>query len=289
MSRSDDKVVAFATWALTRSYLRYVMSFLDVVAGRISDQLLIIDPQLGVEVGDDEPGLREVIVTAFSEPSLFPLVHRIVGSVSDISGWCFVALKPPRGFAFKLSAGGSMIDAKALAFAPIPDVDAGIQLVVSPAILTALPGGREAEELGWLIVETESAKSLPGEYNMSSSAARGLLARACRSRSWSPTLGPTGRGAIRERSATLARTPTGCQRAVRAIWSASIARAHPRSCATATDRGGRHRARARAGLEARARSRRPSLRAGSAWDAARLEAAIPPAATPARQPPWPRA
>ena len=161
MSRSDDKVVAFAAWAHEKlPPLRHELS--DVVAGRISDQLLIIDPQLGVEVGDDEPGLREVIVTAFSEPSLFPLVHRIVGSVSDISGWCFVALKPPRGFAFKLSAGGSMIDAKALAFAPIPDVDAGIQLVVSPAILTALPGGREAEELGWLIVETGIGEELAG-------------------------------------------------------------------------------------------------------------------------------
>lgn len=134
-----------------------------VVADQLGDEILRVDGRLGVEVADaSSEDRREVLVTAFSDPALFPLVHRIAESLPDLPGWRFLPLKPPRGFAFKLTIGGHQVDARSLEFAPATGIDAGIQLIVSSAVFDALPAGQEAEELAWLVVETGIGEELSG-------------------------------------------------------------------------------------------------------------------------------
>jgi hypothetical protein len=160
MTSNDVKISTFVSWVHKNlAGLRHQPS--AVVADQLGEAILRIDGQLGVEVADDESDVREVIVTAFSEPKLFSLVRQITKLLSDVPGWRFVALKPPRGFAFKLSAGPHRIDASSLEFAPIQDIKAGIQLVVPPPVLEAL-SEQEAEELAWLVVETGVGEELAG-------------------------------------------------------------------------------------------------------------------------------
>jgi hypothetical protein len=159
MSESDGSISSFVTWARSNlPRLRDQPS--QAVADELGERLLQIDPQLGVEVADDVDESREVIITAFSEPKLFPLVHRITTLLSDLSGWEFTALKPPRGFAFQVKIGDTKIDAKTLAFAPAPDVDAGIRLILPRNVADELRIEPEATELAWLVVETGIGEEL---------------------------------------------------------------------------------------------------------------------------------
>lgn len=160
MTSTDDKVKKFVNWVqenLTR--LRHEPS--AYVADQLGEEILRIDAQLGVEVSEDDNDVREVIVTAFSEPKLFSLVHQITRLLSNLPGWRFIALKPPRGFAFKLSAGQHEIDASALGFASIPDIKGGIRLVAPAQVLETL-SEQETEELAWLVVETGIGEELTG-------------------------------------------------------------------------------------------------------------------------------
>lgn len=132
----------------------------EQVANAMAEVLLRLDPRLGVEVSDPNKGNREVIITAYSDPTLFPIVREIVEHASDISGWNFVALKPPRGFDFLISAGKHQLQANTLEFAPIADIDCGIQLLVPRETYMKLPPAENKEELAWLIVETGLGEEL---------------------------------------------------------------------------------------------------------------------------------
>src|SRR5436190_4760520 len=142
---SDDlglRVKTLCEWfEKNRSRLRREES--ATVADELAGQLLRIDGRLGVEVGEGLESDREVILTAFSDPDAFSLVHSIVDSLSAQDGWRFVALKPPRGFAFKISLGGNRVEAKAFGFVPLQDVEAGICLIPPPGI--DLPDESERE------------------------------------------------------------------------------------------------------------------------------------------------
>jgi hypothetical protein len=159
---TNSKIEYFISW-VHENAARLLTEAADVVADQLGDALLHLNSQLGVEVAEDsEKDAREVIITAFSDPNLFYIVYLVVELLQDIPGWNFVALKQPRGFAFKLIVGGYQLDAKTLKFTPIPDISGGFQLIVSPQMLRALPTGQEAEEFAWLIVETGIGEELAG-------------------------------------------------------------------------------------------------------------------------------
>lgn len=130
------------------------------VAEAIGDAIAKVDQRLGIEVGQPEDQDRELIVTAYSDPTLFPVVLQIVESISDIPGWVFVALKPPRGFAFTVSFGEYRVQAKTLEFRATPDITGGIQLLIPRALFMKLPPGQDTEELAWLTVETGIGEEL---------------------------------------------------------------------------------------------------------------------------------
>ena len=143
----------------------------------ICDAILAVDSQLGVEIANEEEGgIREAIITAFSAAELFPLVHQIVAQLSDIPGWRIVVLKPPRGFEFTLTVDGREVEASKLEFAPIRGIDRGIQLIAGPQLLSCLPTGQEREEFGWLIVETGVGEELAGRLRHIEFAEAGKVA-----------------------------------------------------------------------------------------------------------------
>lgn len=150
----DKKIESFTLWMNENSISLYEGD-ITTAADSIEDELLKIDAQLGVEVaGEDEEGIREVIVTAFSDSSKFPIIDQLVSFLPEISNWKFVALKPPRGFAFKLAIEDYEFDINTLQFSPIQDAPNSFQLLISSKVLETLPVGGESEEIAWLIVET---------------------------------------------------------------------------------------------------------------------------------------
>lgn len=132
----------------------------QLIADEFGDVLLAIDEQLGLEVSKEfsSEGEREIILTTFSEPRLFSLVRRLVELLNETPGWCFVPLKPPRGFDFKLMLAESYINAADLSYAGIPDIEGGVQLLLSPGTLNELPA--DSQEMAWLVVETGIGEEL---------------------------------------------------------------------------------------------------------------------------------
>jgi hypothetical protein len=119
-------------------------------ADEIAVRLAEVDPRLGVEAGDGEHG-RELILSAFGDATLFQVVDDLCSELRA-PGWTIVALKPPRGFAFTLDAGGASIDASSLLFDPLESPsrsgELGIRLLAGPDTADAV------RELASLIVET---------------------------------------------------------------------------------------------------------------------------------------
>jgi hypothetical protein len=129
-------------------------------ADEIGDLVVSLDKRLGVELAEsDDSEEREVIITAFSDPTAFDLVERLVAGLRDLSGWRFVALKPARGFDFTVAVDDQMLNAKLLEFTPLPERGA-IALVVPTALAGHLADTKDSEELAWLIVETGIGENL---------------------------------------------------------------------------------------------------------------------------------
>jgi hypothetical protein len=54
---------------------------------------------------------------------LFPLVDRIIERAPKVEGWRFIALKPAKGFDFKIDYDGIPIDPRSLRFLPLKTSD----------------------------------------------------------------------------------------------------------------------------------------------------------------------
>jgi len=161
LKRTEEKITSLVTWACQNlPSLRHKPA--RFVADQFGDRVLSVNKHLGVEVANDCDATREVIITAFSEPSLFSLVHQITDLLQGIPGWRFTALKPPRGFEFALTVGPERISAKSLEFAPMPGVQAGIQLFTPLSTSGVSSVNQPSEEMAWLIVETGIGEELAG-------------------------------------------------------------------------------------------------------------------------------
>ena len=122
-----ERIRNFALW-VSANLTRLRHSSAPDVAADLAEELLKIDPRLGVEVSEYVGGQdREVIVTAYSDPSLFQVVRQIVELLSENPGWRFVALKPPRGCAFTITLGDHKLRASTLEFTSILDWVCGVQ------------------------------------------------------------------------------------------------------------------------------------------------------------------
>ena len=129
-------------------------------AEEMGDFLVSLDEGLGIEVlGEDSQASRHVIVTAFSDPTKFSLVTRLVNAL-EVPGWSFEGLKPPRGFAFTIALDDVALDAKALKFC-FDSASRSLLLTLPPHLMRALP--EDSRELAWLLVETGVGERLAAE------------------------------------------------------------------------------------------------------------------------------
>lgn len=147
---------------INKNQRRFTRQPVESVADSIADFLETLDGQLGVEIAEVE-GVTEVIITAYSDPVWFRCIQQAVARFEPCEGVRYLALKPARGFDFKLNFDGVSLQAKSLRFAPLSDVEGGIALLCPPE---SEPPAHDlaAEEVGWLVVETglgeEAAASL---------------------------------------------------------------------------------------------------------------------------------
>lgn len=167
MKKRDENRQRFVEW-FKASSARLLALAPEEAAEEIGSKLIEFDKRLGVEVGEEpaepNPPVRELIVTAFSDPDVFDDVRLIVQGVSKTPGWQVVALKPPRGFSFTVELGNRTVDARDLKYVMLPNH--GIGLVVPSEVMEFLrPEDRDTEELAWLIVEGGIGEELAAKLN----------------------------------------------------------------------------------------------------------------------------
>lgn len=132
----------------------------EKAAEAIQAQLALLDERLSVEVAEEE-GVRDLVLSASGEASLFQVVEQIGREIRGAPGWQVYALKPPRGFEFTLDVGGVKLRANDLHFEPMqsPSMpgELGVRLLAPVELVDAL------QEHAWLLVQTgigERAASL---------------------------------------------------------------------------------------------------------------------------------
>ena len=74
---------------------------------------------LGFELSDKNDGMRELVISAMSDPTLFDAVDQLVGEAPAFSRWRFTALKPPQGFDFVFDGDGCHLEPKTMVFEPL--------------------------------------------------------------------------------------------------------------------------------------------------------------------------
>ncbi len=91
--------------------------FWDIAIG----QLQRLYEHLWFELSCPNNGVREFIITAEGHEEGFPLVEAIVAGAPKLSRWQFIALKPPKGFDFKMTYEGITFDPRSMWFLPLED------------------------------------------------------------------------------------------------------------------------------------------------------------------------
>jgi len=89
--------------------------FWDVALGHMK----LLDEHLWFELSTPDGGAREFIITAEGHVETFPLVDAIVALAPKITGWHFIALKPPMGFDFTTTYEGIRFDPRGMWFLPL--------------------------------------------------------------------------------------------------------------------------------------------------------------------------
>ena len=108
------------------------------VTGEIEDRVRLVDPRIGVELGDAV--VRELIFTAYVQVEVFARVKELVAAAPKFDRWQMVALKPARGFEFAIDVGGRSVDASQITFEPLDSAAMpgaiGLRCFVDPALAT---------------------------------------------------------------------------------------------------------------------------------------------------------
>jgi hypothetical protein len=113
----------------------------DQAVDMIFPHVHAIDSRIGIEVTLDTPR-PELVLTAYGNAELFPLVRQIAALAPRYLDWNIVALKPGRGFDFEIHFGDSSVNASQLPFEPL-EAGADPQLL---GICVFLPMRKRSEE-----------------------------------------------------------------------------------------------------------------------------------------------
>jgi hypothetical protein len=113
----EPLIIDFWAWfANEQSKLRNIPP--GEVAEIVFPRLRKIHSGIGVEVTFDGPK-PELVLTAYGDANLFPLIRQIVATTPSPLDWNVVALKQARGFAFKVRFDQSSIEVSQLPFEPL--------------------------------------------------------------------------------------------------------------------------------------------------------------------------
>ena len=91
----------------------------DSLMDEIQAALCVFNEGLGFEISDENDGMRELVISAMSDPTLFDAVDQLVREAPVLSRWRFTALKPPRGFDFEFDGDGVHLEPKTMVFEPL--------------------------------------------------------------------------------------------------------------------------------------------------------------------------
>jgi hypothetical protein len=157
----NARIKRFADWFRSQSD-RLLAVPSQAVADELIEHLAHIDERLGVEVEREKSSdARELVLTASSDPLVFPTVHAIVRALGEVSGWKFCGLKQPKGFNFSITLSGQKLRADNLRFRPISEIPNGFE-ILAPGLSVC---GDGAEEAAWLVVETGIGEESTGRVS----------------------------------------------------------------------------------------------------------------------------
>jgi hypothetical protein len=91
----------------------------DRLMDEIHAALCAYNEALGFELSDEHDGMRELIISAMSDPTVFDAVDQLVAEAPALSRWRFTALKPPRGFDFAFDGDSVHLEPKTMVFQPL--------------------------------------------------------------------------------------------------------------------------------------------------------------------------
>lgn len=112
----------FWTWfSANEAKLRTMAVSDDPLWHAALDQLQRVHTGLGFEVSPPHRGRRDLVITAFGEKKLFPLVDALVAAAPRMENWAIVALSPAKGFDALVDFEGFTYDPKSIWFLPLGD------------------------------------------------------------------------------------------------------------------------------------------------------------------------
>jgi hypothetical protein len=104
---STTTIAAFWLWLHAhQAALREMSSPRDAFWDELLPRLKTVHEDLWFEVSVPGKTVREFVITAQGDTSLFPLVEELASQAPEIPGWTVVALKPPMGFGFSIKYEG---------------------------------------------------------------------------------------------------------------------------------------------------------------------------------------
>jgi hypothetical protein len=96
---------------------------------------------------------RELIISACGVAESFSIVKQFVAAAPSMPEWQFIALKPPRGFDFKMNIGGCEVDGNALRFDPLTPKEGPPRLGIQVFGPADIAGEEELDSILITIVE----------------------------------------------------------------------------------------------------------------------------------------
>ncbi len=156
MNESHEAIEEFWRWFQTHRSDFDALTDTDAPFWDVAvSQLQRLDEHLWFELSEPIGDFREFIVTAEGHEEAFPLADAIVARAPKISGWQFIALKPPMGFDFKTTYEGISFDPHSMWFLPLDSrsrpEDLGIRIGV-PNFTPAIE--RQAQNAVLVILDT---------------------------------------------------------------------------------------------------------------------------------------
>lgn len=122
----------------------------EAASEAIQNELLKLDEGIAAEVADDGD-TRELVISAQGNPALFEPIEAMAPKLRA-EGWTVHALRPARGFEFKLDADGAVIDARTLYFEPLESP--AMPGILGLRLFAPEPAVRPLSELAWWVLET---------------------------------------------------------------------------------------------------------------------------------------